>query len=58
MRLLGAVDDWLKEKKIEPNSAWHDVTFDFIGVTAGIRDLDQVNHSDTSGSAWPWPWPC
>jgi RND superfamily putative drug exporter len=24
------------------------VTFDFIGVTAGIRDLDQVNQSDTT----------
>jgi len=46
MRLLGAVDDWLK-KKSQPNSAWHDVAFDFIGVTAGIRDLDEVNQSDT-----------
>ena len=27
--------------------AWHDVEFDFIGVTAGIRDLDAVNQSDT-----------
>ena len=47
MRLLGAVDDWLKKKKSQPNSAWHDVEFDFIGVTAGIRDLDAVNQSDT-----------
>ena len=47
MRLLGAVDDWLKEKKAQPNSPWHDVEFDFIGVTAGIRDLDAVNQSDT-----------
>ena len=47
MRLLGAVDDWLKEKKSQPNSAWHDVEFDFVGVTAGIRDLDAVNQSDT-----------
>ncbi len=47
MRLLRAVDDWLKEKKRQPNSAWHDVEFDFIGVTAGIRDLDAVNQSDT-----------
>ena len=46
MRLLGAVDDWLKEKS-QPNSAWHDVSFDFIGVTAGLRDLDEVNTSDT-----------
>ena len=48
MRLLGAIDDWLKTKKDQPNSAWHDVTFDFIGVTAGIRDLDEVNQSDTT----------
>ena len=47
MRLLGAVDDWLKKKKSQPNSAWHDVEFDFIGVTAGIRDLDAVNQGDT-----------
>jgi RND superfamily putative drug exporter len=47
MRLLGAVDNWLKEKKSQPNSDWHDVEFDFIGVTAGIRDLDAVNQSDT-----------
>ena len=31
-----------------PEPDWHDVTFDFIGVTAGIRDLDQVNQSDTT----------
>ncbi|MGO9109199.1 MAG: MMPL family transporter [Thermoguttaceae bacterium] len=47
MRLLGAVDDWLKAKKSQPNSDWRDVEFDFIGVTAGIRDLDAVNQSDT-----------
>ncbi len=47
MRLLGEVDNWLKEKKDQPNSAWHDVEFDFTGVTAGIRDLDAVNQSDT-----------
>jgi RND superfamily putative drug exporter len=46
MRLLGAVDDWLK-KKSQPNSAWHDVEFEFVGTTAGIRDLDFVNQSDT-----------
>jgi RND superfamily putative drug exporter len=47
MSLLGAVDDRLKEKKNQPDSGWHDVEFDFIGVTAGIRDLDQVNQADT-----------
>jgi RND superfamily putative drug exporter len=33
--------------KSQPNSGWHDAEFDFIGVTAGIRDLDAVNRSDT-----------
>jgi putative drug exporter of the RND superfamily len=47
MRLLGAIDDWLREKKSQPTSDWRDVEFDFIGVTAGIRDLDAVNQSDT-----------
>ena len=47
MRLLGAIDEWLKEKKSQPNSDWHGVEFDFVGVTAGIRDLDAVNQSDT-----------
>ena len=47
MNLLGAIDKWLDKKKAEPGSAWHDVEFDFIGVTAGIRDLDSVNRSDT-----------
>ncbi len=47
IRLLGAIDDWLKKKSQAPNSAWHDVSFDYIGVTAGIRDLDEVNRSDT-----------
>ena len=47
MRLLGAVDDWLKAKQGKLNSDWHDVEFDFIGVTAGIRDLNAVNQSDT-----------
>jgi putative drug exporter of the RND superfamily len=47
MRLLGAIDHWLDEKKSQPNSPWSNVEFDFVGVTAGIRDLDAVNQSDT-----------
>ena len=47
MRLLGAVDKWLDKKKSAAGSDWHDVTFDFVGVTAQIRDLDAVNRSDT-----------
>ena len=47
MRLLGAIDDWLKQKQDPAGSAWHNVEFDFVGITAGIRDLDAVNRSDT-----------
>ncbi len=47
MDLLGAVDQWLEKKRNEPNSPWRDVEFDFVGVTAGIRDLDAVNQGDT-----------
>jgi putative drug exporter of the RND superfamily len=47
MRLLEAIDQWLEAKKGQPKSDWHDAEFDFIGVTAGIHDLDAVNQSDT-----------
>ena len=30
-----------------PASPWHGTSFDFIGTTAGIRDLEAVNNSDT-----------
>ena len=48
MRLLEAIDNWLKDKKSQPNSDWRDVEFDFAGVTACIRNLDAVNQSDTA----------
>jgi putative drug exporter of the RND superfamily len=47
MDLLDSLDNWLKAKKAQPNSPWHDVEFDFVGTTAQIRDLDAVNRSDT-----------
>jgi RND superfamily putative drug exporter len=47
MRMLGAIDNWLKTRQTAADSPWHDAEFDFIGVTAGIRDLDAVNQSDT-----------
>ena len=59
MRLLGEVDNWLKEKKDQPNSAWHDVEFDFIGVTAGHPRLGcRQPERYAIGSASTWPWPC
>ena len=45
IRLLGRIDDWLKEKQTQPD--WRGVNFDYTGITAQIRDLDSVNRSDT-----------
>jgi RND superfamily putative drug exporter len=45
IRLLGRIDDWLKEKQTQPD--WRGVKFDFTGITAQIRDLDCVNRGDT-----------
>jgi RND superfamily putative drug exporter len=46
INLLDSIDKWLKnDVKTQPD--WHDVEFDFIGITAQIRDLDAVNQSDT-----------
>jgi RND superfamily putative drug exporter len=47
MRLLDALDHWLHEKSSKADSDWHDVEFDLVGITAGIRDLDAVNQADT-----------
>ncbi len=49
INLLDAIDGWLdldKEGKSH-RPGWEGVAFDFIGVTAQIRDLDAVNSSDT-----------
>ena len=49
MRLLGTIDGWLDLERREDRaeSGWEGVNFDFIGITAQIRDLDAVNSSDT-----------
>jgi RND superfamily putative drug exporter len=47
LRLLGALDERFKQKNEAADSGWHDVEFDYVGVTAGIRDLDAVNQGDT-----------
>ena len=47
--MLDAIDGWLdldKEGRSH-RTGWEGVNFDFIGITAQIRDLDAVNSSDT-----------
>ncbi len=46
INLLDSIDNWLKNN-VKTQPGWHDVDFDFIGITAQIRDLDAVNSSDT-----------
>ena len=47
IRLLDHIEDRLLDLSDDPASAWHGTSFDFIGITAGIRDLEAVNTSDT-----------
>jgi RND superfamily putative drug exporter len=46
-RLLGAIERLLHEREVDPSSAWHNTSFDLIGITPGIRDLEAVNTSDS-----------
>jgi RND superfamily putative drug exporter len=46
INLLDSIDKWLKND-VKSQNDWHDAEFDFIGITAQIRDLDAVNQSDT-----------
>ncbi|MBN2475868.1 MAG: MMPL family transporter [Pirellulales bacterium] len=46
--LLDYVQGQLAAKAEDPSSPWHGATFDFIGTTAGIRDLAAVTQSDQS----------
>jgi RND superfamily putative drug exporter len=45
--VLGEVDERLKALAEDPASPWFGTSFDFVGTTAGIRDLEAVNTSDT-----------
>jgi RND superfamily putative drug exporter len=45
IRLLGQIDNKLKALAEDP--AWAGTQFDLLGTTAGIRDLEAVNTSDT-----------
>ncbi len=47
MRMFTQLEHWLHDFKEPAKSEWHDVSFDFVGITPGIRDLDAVNMSDT-----------
>lgn len=40
------LEEFVQEKSSDPNSFWHGATFDFIGTTAGTRDLKAVITSD------------
>ena len=46
VELLNRIEDRLKAKAAEPDSPWHGAEFDFVGTTAGIRDLEVVTTSD------------
>ncbi len=41
-----AVEQTLNQLRQDPESSWHDATFELIGPTAGIRDLEQVTRAD------------
>jgi RND superfamily putative drug exporter len=47
MRLMSKIEDHLTAMAKDSQSPWHGVTFDFTGITPGIRDLDAVNIGDT-----------
>lgn len=44
--VLEAIDKKLEEIKREPDSPWKTAEFDFVGTTAGKRDLQAVTESD------------
>ncbi|MCX7424710.1 MAG: MMPL family transporter [Planctomycetia bacterium] len=46
VELLNRIEERLKAKAAEPDSPWQGAEFDFVGTTAGIRDLEVVTTSD------------
>ncbi|HEX4149713.1 MAG TPA: MMPL family transporter [Pirellulales bacterium] len=44
--VLGSIEQTVLELRSDPGSAWRGVEFDFVGVTAGTRDLQAVTQSD------------
>jgi RND superfamily putative drug exporter len=45
---LGKIEQRVLAERDDPKSVWHGVEFDFVGVTAGTRDLQAVTQSDES----------
>ncbi|MCE9603835.1 MAG: MMPL family transporter [Planctomycetia bacterium] len=45
-QVLGKLEGFTTAKSSDPNSPWHGSSFDFIGTTAGTRDLKAVITSD------------
>jgi RND superfamily putative drug exporter len=43
---LDELDNQLKAEALDPESPWHGSQFEFVGVTAGTRDLKAVTRSD------------
>ncbi len=43
---LDKLDNQLKAESQDPESPWHGAQFEFVGVTAGTRDLKAVTRSD------------
>jgi len=46
VELLGYVEEQLLALAEDPKSDWYGATFDLLGTTAGIRDLESVTASD------------
>jgi putative drug exporter of the RND superfamily len=46
VQLLNHVERHLLDLAADPSSPWHGTAFDFVGITASIRDLEAVNTSD------------
>ena len=46
IRLLAKVEELLLHKAEDKDSAWYGTSFDMVGTTSGIRDLEAVTESD------------
>ncbi|HWC90985.1 MAG TPA: MMPL family transporter, partial [Pirellulales bacterium] len=49
---LGEIERRVLKLRDDPDSVWHGTEFDFIGVTAGTRDLQAVTQSDETLIQW------
>jgi len=46
--LFNDIDRHLQDLGADPDSAWHGATFEFLGATAGVRDLEAVTLGDST----------